>query len=81
MQIGKVTDIKLTPAAGAEATLALDRSPKVPTNLKAGGEERLEVGEQFVDLRPQTDSAPYLQNASVIPADVASFQQARRDRC
>ena len=75
VQIGKVTDIKLTPA-GAEATLMLDRSPKVPTNLKAEVKSVSAVGEQFVDLRPQTDSAPYLQNGSVIPADVTSIPQA-----
>ena len=50
VQIGKVTDIKLTPA-GAEATLMLDRSPKVPTNLKAEVKSVSAVGEQFVDLR------------------------------
>lgn len=34
VQIGKVTDVALT-SDGAEATLSLDRSPKVPVDLQA----------------------------------------------
>ncbi len=34
------------------------------------------VGEQYVDLRPRTDSGPYLQDGSVIPADNATIPQA-----
>lgn len=65
-QIGKVTAVDLT-ANGAEATLSLDRSPKVPADLQAQVRSMSAVGEQYVDLLPRNESAPYLQNGSVIP--------------
>lgn len=68
VQIGKVTDVALT-ENGAEATLSLDTSPKIPADLQAEVRSVSAVGEQYVDLRPRTDSGPYLQNGSRIPAD------------
>ena len=65
VQVGKVTAVKLTPN-GAEATLSLDTSPKIPANLQAEVRSISAVGEQYVDLRPRTDSPPYLQDGSVI---------------
>ena len=66
VQIGKVTEVKLTDK-GAEATLSLDTSPKIPADLHADVLSVSAIGEQYVDLRPRTDSAPYLQNGSRIP--------------
>jgi phospholipid/cholesterol/gamma-HCH transport system substrate-binding protein len=66
VQVGKVTSVALT-ENGAEATLKLDTSPKIPANLQAEVRSVSAVGEQYVDLRPRTDSGPYLQNGSVIP--------------
>ncbi|WP_326545983.1 MlaD family protein [Mycolicibacterium sp. ND9-15] len=66
VQIGKVTDVTLT-EHGAEATLSLDTSPKIPADLQAEVRSVSAVGEQYVDLRPRTDSGPYLQNGSRIP--------------
>ena len=66
VQIGKVTAVKLTPS-GAEATLSLDSSPKIPADLQAEVRSVSAVGEQYVDLRPRTDSPPYLHDGSVIP--------------
>ena len=34
------------------------------------------MGEQYVDLRPRTDSAPYLHNGSVIAAHDTTIPQA-----
>lgn len=65
-QIGKVTELRLT-RTGAEATLSLDTSPRVPEDLEAAVRSVSAVGEQYVDLKPNTDSGPYLQNGSVIP--------------
>ena len=64
-QIGKVTAIRLTPH-GAKATLSLDTSPSIPADLQAEVRSISAVGEQYVDLRPRTDSPPYLQEGSVI---------------
>lgn len=73
-QIGKVTSVDLT-EKGAEATLSLDRSPKVPADLQAQVRSMSAVGEQYVDLLPRTDSAPYLQDGSVIAMSNATIPQ------
>jgi phospholipid/cholesterol/gamma-HCH transport system substrate-binding protein len=74
VQIGKVTEVKLT-ETGAEATLTLDTSPKVPANLKADVLSVSAVGEQYVDLRPRTDSGPYLKDGSVIAVENTTIPQ------
>src|ERR1700761_8576197 len=65
VQLGKVTSVGLTPT-GAEATLSLGTSPKVPADLTAEVLSVSAVGEQYVDLRPKSDSPPYLHDGSVI---------------
>ena len=40
VQIGKVTEVKLT-ENGAEATLSLDTSPKIPADLEAERAQRV----------------------------------------
>ncbi|MGH3579305.1 MAG: MCE family protein, partial [Mycobacterium sp.] len=65
VQVGKVTAVGLTPH-GAKATLSLGTSPKIPADLQAEVRSISAVGEQYVDLRPRTDSPPYLRNGSVI---------------
>jgi len=74
VQIGKVTAVGLTPN-GAQATLSLDTSPKIPADLKAEVRSISAVGEYYVDLRPQNDSAPYLHDGSVIAANDATIPQ------
>jgi virulence factor Mce-like protein len=75
VQVGKVTDISLT-KTGAEATLSIDTSPKIPADLEAEVRSVSAVGEQYVDLRPRTNSGPYLQNDSVIKGDNVSLPPA-----
>jgi phospholipid/cholesterol/gamma-HCH transport system substrate-binding protein len=75
VQIGKVTGVELTDA-GAEATLRLDTSPKIPADLQAEVLSVSAVGEQYVDLRPRTDAGPYLQDGSVIAMDDTTIPQA-----
>ncbi len=65
VQVGEVTALKLTPS-DAEATLSLGRSLKIPANLQAEVRSVSAVGEQYVDLRPRTNSPPYLHDGSVI---------------
>ena len=74
VQVGKVTDVKLT-ENGAEATLTLDTSPKIPADLQAEVRSVSAVGEQFVDLRPRTDSGPYLKDGSVIAKNNTTIPQ------
>src|SRR6478672_5012343 len=75
VQVGKVTEVKLT-ETGAEATLTLDTSPKIPADLKADVRSVSAVGEQYVDLRPRTDSGPYLEDGAVITAKNISLPPA-----
>lgn len=72
VQIGKVTEIRLT-RTGAEATLSLDSSPKVPANLNAEVRSVSAVGEQYVELLPNTDSGPFLSDGDVIPVERTSI--------
>ncbi|BBY41748.1 MCE family protein [Mycolicibacterium celeriflavum] len=74
VQIGKVTEVKLT-ENGAEATLSLDTSPKVPADLQAEVRSVSAVGEQYVDLRPRIDSGPYLQDGSRISVSDTTIPQ------
>src|SRR4029077_8457743 len=79
VQVGKVTKVVLT-ANGAEAKLSLGTSPKIPADFKACPERPgppdqcgvyvlsvSAVGEQYVDLRPRTDSALHLKNGDRLP--------------
>ncbi|EID09977.1 mce-family protein mce1f [Mycobacterium xenopi RIVM700367] len=75
VQVGKVTSVGLT-ANGAKATLSLATSPKIPANLQADVRSISAVGEQYVDLRPKTDSPPYLRNGSVIPMRDTTIPQS-----
>ncbi len=67
VQVGKVTELELTPS-GPRAKLSLQTSPKIPADLSAEVRSVSAVGEQYVDLRPRSDSGPYLGEGSVIRA-------------
>jgi virulence factor Mce-like protein len=74
VQIGRVTDVGLT-ATGAKATLRLDTSPNIPADLKAEVLSISAVGEYYVDLRPKTDSPPYLHDGAVIAMSQTTLPQ------
>ena len=75
VEVGKVTAVALT-KNGAKATLSLGTSPKVPANLEAEVLSVSAVGEQYVDLRPRTDSGPFLHDGSVIAVHDTTIPQA-----
>jgi phospholipid/cholesterol/gamma-HCH transport system substrate-binding protein len=66
VQVGRVGDLTLRPD-GVRVDLRLDRGTEVPANTRAVVSNRSAVGEQYVDLRPETDSTPFLAEGSVIP--------------
>ncbi|BBZ01859.1 virulence factor Mce [Mycolicibacterium chitae] len=74
IEVGKVTDIRPT-REGAEVTMSLKTSPKIPTDLDAKVLSVSAVGEQYVDLLPRTDSGPYLEDGAVIVADRSALPQ------
>jgi phospholipid/cholesterol/gamma-HCH transport system substrate-binding protein len=74
VQIGKVTDVSLTPT-GAKATMSLDTSPSIPADLQAKVLSISAVGEYYLDLQPKTDKPPFLHNGSVIARDQITTPQ------
>ncbi|MEU3651147.1 MlaD family protein [Lentzea sp. NPDC034063] len=64
--IGRVGQLRLT-SDGIEVDLELDSDARVPAETEAVVANRSAVGEQYVDLRPKSDGAPYLEAGSVIP--------------
>jgi phospholipid/cholesterol/gamma-HCH transport system substrate-binding protein len=74
VQVGKVTAVTLT-KNDIKATLSLGTSPNIPADLDAQVRSVSAVGEQYVDLRPRTVSAPFLRDGSVIPIRQATMPQ------
>jgi virulence factor Mce-like protein len=74
VQVGKVTAVGPT-ANGAQATLSIDTSPKIPADVHAAVRSMSAVGEQYVDLVPRSESPPYLRDGSVITARDTSIPQ------
>jgi phospholipid/cholesterol/gamma-HCH transport system substrate-binding protein len=67
--VGRVGELRLIPD-GVEVDLVLDnKGPDIPADLHAVVANRSAVGEQYVDLQPKTDKAPYLKDGSVITKD------------
>ncbi|WP_429517872.1 MCE family protein [Rhodococcus sp. BE178] len=70
--VGRVGDLTLT-ADGVRVELHLDNDgPDVPASAAAVVANRSAIGEQYVDLRPDRDSGPYLRDGSVIDVDDAA---------
>lgn len=64
--VGRVGEMSLT-EDGARVTLELDSSaPGIPVDTEAVVAHRSAIGEQYVDLRPRTDSEPFLGEGDVI---------------
>lgn len=64
--VGQVGDMSLT-KDGIEIDLKIDNSaPDIPASARAVVANRSAIGEQYVDLQPDTDQGPYLQDGSVI---------------
>jgi phospholipid/cholesterol/gamma-HCH transport system substrate-binding protein len=64
--IGQVEAIRLQ-AGLVRADLRLRRDVAIPASLHAVVAERSAVGEQYLDLRPDADTGPYLRDGDVIP--------------
>jgi phospholipid/cholesterol/gamma-HCH transport system substrate-binding protein len=75
IQVGKVTSVDLRPGGGAMARLSIDSDRKIPADLQAEVRSVSAVGEQYLDLRPRTDSGPYLRDGSVIAQADTSVPQ------
>ena len=63
---GKVQSLTLRPD-GVRVAILLRPGSQIPRDVKAFVGNRSAVGEQYVDLQPQSDSTPYLKKGDVIP--------------
>ena len=64
--IGQVSDMKLTDE-GVDVLLSIDKgSEKIPKDSIAVVGNKSAVGEQYVELQPQSDDGPYLKDGSEI---------------
>ncbi|MGA9491907.1 MAG: MlaD family protein [Mycobacterium sp.] len=66
VQVGKVTDVKAVNGKRVQARLSLDGSARVPANTRAQVRSVSAVGEQYVDMQPDSESGPFLRDGSVI---------------
>jgi phospholipid/cholesterol/gamma-HCH transport system substrate-binding protein len=72
VSVGRVGPLTLTPG-GVEARLDIRRdAPAIPADVDAAVHNLSAIGEQYVDLVPASDDAPYLEDGSVIPVDRTS---------
>jgi phospholipid/cholesterol/gamma-HCH transport system substrate-binding protein len=65
--VGRVNAVRLH-GGGVRVDLRMQHEARIPTNLHAVVAQRSSVGEQYVDLRPDTDAGPYLHDSAVIPS-------------
>ena len=64
--VGKVGKLEFKDN-GVQATLDIENNaPKIPADVLAVVANKSAIGEQFVDLQPRTNSAPYLHKGSAI---------------
>ncbi|WP_430333835.1 MCE family protein [Rhodococcus sp. ACT016] len=64
--VGRVGDLALTEDGVSVALMISNGAPKIPASAKAVVANRSAIGEQYVDLQPDTDEGPYLVDGSVI---------------
>lgn len=65
-EVGRVGDLSLT-NEGVNVELKLDNdAPKIPANARAVVANRSAIGEQYVDLRPVSDTEPYLEGGDTL---------------
>ncbi len=67
-QVGIVDSVSLTDT-GVAAVLSLDSGVQIPADLIAEVRSQSAVGEQFVQLLPQSADGPRLRNGDEIPAE------------
>jgi phospholipid/cholesterol/gamma-HCH transport system substrate-binding protein len=71
--VGRVRTMVVTPK-GVDVGLDIDKGvPDIPADTLAAVSDRSAVGEQFVDLLPQHENGPYLQDGSIITTDKTSL--------
>ncbi len=69
VEVGRVSDMELIDD-GVRVVLTIDPdTDPIPASTSAFVATRSAVGEQYVDLRPDTDAGPFLEDGAVIPQE------------
>ncbi len=69
VKVGSVSDMRLT-EEGVNVVLSIDKSEdEIPADAIALVGNKSAVGEQYVELQPKVDGAPYLEDGSVIDSE------------
>ncbi|HEX2057603.1 MAG TPA: MCE family protein [Actinomycetota bacterium] len=77
--VGQVGHMKVV-EEGVEIELLIDEGTKIPAeDVEARVMFKSAVGEQFVDILPGSDEAPYLEDGSRIPLDQTSIPVSTQD--
>lgn len=78
VRVGSVREIMPGPGTATTVVLALDNDTKIPRDVKAMIGNKSAIGEQYVELAPQTSGGPLLRDGDLIgpedtkaPLDVA----------
>lgn len=73
VSVGRVGPMRLT-GDGVQADLHIRNSaPRIPTDLQASVANLSAVGEQYIDLRPNTGDGPYLKDGSEVAQSKAQI--------
>lgn len=72
--VGEVQSVELT-QDGVDAKMSIDSDFTIPADVDAEVKSVSAVGEQYVDLIPQSSDGPALSNGDVIPVDRSSVPQ------
>lgn len=72
VEVGRVGEISVA-TNGAVVTINIEKKNKhIPKQVRAEVQKLSAVGEQYIDLLPQTSSGPYLKNGDSIPYAMTS---------
>jgi phospholipid/cholesterol/gamma-HCH transport system substrate-binding protein len=67
-EVGKISTVRLS-ATGVDAVLSLDSNVKIPADLEARVHSTNAIGEQYIELVPNSAAGPALKTGDVIPVD------------
>ncbi|MGH2694825.1 MAG: MCE family protein [Actinomycetota bacterium] len=73
VEIGRVTGIDLDEENWqAKVTMCIDEGEQIPADVLAVSRRTSLLGEKFIDLRPQSQEPPFLEDGDVIPVEDTS---------
>ncbi|MCW2768826.1 MAG: hypothetical protein JWR27_259 [Aeromicrobium sp.] len=79
IEVGSVAALDPEPN-GVRVRLDIEKSaPHIPADVEALIANKSAIGEQFVDLRPREDTAPYLVNGSVVALEDTAIPVSSTD--